>query len=49
VKIDFSGQEIVIMTPASPLGRALLGKTTGESIVVTIGKKEKTYRIIEIL
>ncbi|MCH2207595.1 MAG: GreA/GreB family elongation factor [Lentisphaerales bacterium] len=48
VKIDFEDQEVVIMTPASPLGRALLGKTAGDSIEVQIGKKVKGYRVLEV-
>ena len=49
VKINFEDQEVVIITPVSPLGRALLGKICGDSIEVTIGRKEKKYRILHIL
>ena len=48
VKIDFEDDEIVIMTPASPLGRALLAKTAGDSVDVTIGRKNKSYRILSV-
>lgn len=49
LKIDFDGQEIVIMTPLSPLGRASIGKNSGDSIEVTIDRKLKKYRILDIL
>ena len=48
LKINFEGEEIIIMTPASPLGRALLAKTAGEQVDVTIGRREKTYKILNI-
>ena len=38
------GQQVLCMSPASPLGRALLGKTTGEVIPFL----EKQHQILEI-
>ena len=49
IKVDFAGSEVVVMTPVPPLGRASLGKTTGDEIAVKIGRKEKSYRILDIL
>jgi len=39
------GREVIVITPQSPIGRELLGKTAGDEIVVTTGARAKTYAI----
>jgi transcription elongation GreA/GreB family factor len=48
LKISFDQQEVIIVTPVSPLGRALLGKTAGNSVEVAIGKKNKFYKVLTV-
>ncbi|MCM8530950.1 MAG: hypothetical protein NE330_07305 [Lentisphaeraceae bacterium] len=48
LKINFADKEITLVTPISPLGRELIGKTLGASISVLLGKKNKEYRILEV-
>lgn len=44
LKIVQQGQEVVVITPASPMGRELLGKTVGDT--VTTG--EVAYEIVTV-
>jgi len=39
------GREVTVITPQSPIGRELLGKTAGDEIVVTTAGRAKTYTI----
>ena len=48
LKVDFENKEVQVMTPISPLGKALLGKVQGEEISVSIGRKQKDYKIIQV-
>lgn len=40
--------EIVIITPASPLGRALIGKTVGNLVRIGAGTGGKEFEIVEV-
>lgn len=44
LKLTLEGEEIMVITPASPLGSELIGKCTGD--LVPIGKKE--FEIVEV-
>ena len=46
--VDFEGKKVMIMTPASPLAQALLGKSSGDEISVKVGRKEKEYRVVSV-
>lgn len=48
LKVEFEGKEILVMTPISPLGKSLLGKTVGDEISVQIGRKVKEYKVLEV-
>ena len=48
LKVEFEGKEILLMTPISPLGKALLGKVSGDEISVSVGRKVKEYKILEV-
>jgi hypothetical protein len=45
----FGGKPVQVLTPQSPLGDALLGKKIGDLVQVTVGGKERSYRIRRIL
>lgn len=42
------GRTVVAITPASPLGRALLGKKKGEVATVHTGQGDKDYEILSV-
>jgi transcription elongation GreA/GreB family factor len=43
-----TGNEIVVITPASPLGRDLIGKSVGDFVSVRAGSGHKEFEIVEI-
>ncbi len=47
-KISVEGEEIVIVTSQSPLGRAVLGRTVGERFEIRIAGKPQTFTVISI-
>lgn len=49
IKIHFEDREVTVVTPISPLGRALLAKVTGNQIELTISKKNKSYKILSVV
>jgi transcription elongation GreA/GreB family factor len=44
----FEGKTILVITPQSPLGEALLGRKVGDEIDVTIQKVNRDYEITKI-
>jgi len=46
-RFPFEGDEIRVITPASPLGQALLGKCVGEDVKVTTDS-DKAHEIVAI-
>jgi len=48
LKIEQDGKEIIVITPGSPLGRALLGKAVGDRVELPAGNAAKEYEIIEV-
>lgn len=49
MKLVVNGQECIVITPESPLGRALLGKVCGEEIHVGAGPSQKVFTIVHVL
>ena len=45
LKVMLGRTEVVVITPASPLGRALLGKTSGDTVEVGTGTNRTSYEI----
>lgn len=43
-----NGTEIVVITPASPLGRDLIGKRAGDSVRIGIGRERNEFEIVEV-
>jgi transcription elongation GreA/GreB family factor len=37
-----------VITPASPVGRALIGRRAGESVEVTINRETREWRLVEV-
>ncbi len=47
-RLDVDGVEITVVTPESPLGRAIAGKKRGEEFVVKLAKNERSYEILRV-
>ncbi len=46
--IEFEQQQIQVITPASPLGKNLIGKEIGDVIQISAGDKMRDYEILKI-
>ena len=44
-EVTLDGQEVMVITPESPLGSQLIGKKQGERCIVEIGGKKQSYTI----
>ena len=49
LKVLCDGEEVVVITPESPLGRQLLGKEAGDAVAIEAGGVEKEYEIVELV
>jgi len=47
-QVTVDGEEVCIVTAASPLGKALLGKRLGETFAIKIGRDLQTFRIADV-
>lgn len=48
LKLLINNQEAIVITPDSPLGRALIGKHCDEEVAVGTGRESNSYTITEI-
>jgi transcription elongation GreA/GreB family factor len=48
LKIGSPGNEIVVITPGSPLGRELLGKSPGDTVEIETGTSVMEYEIVDV-
>ena len=48
LKIEQDDNEIVVITPASPMGRGLLGRTVGDTVEIETGTSRTEYTIVEV-
>lgn len=46
--VEWLGKEVFVLTPKSPLGRALMGKEEGEEVEMKIGDKTTCYEVVTI-
>jgi transcription elongation GreA/GreB family factor len=47
-QVTVDGAEVCIVTAASPLGKAVLGKRLGETFEIKIGRNLQTFRIADV-
>lgn len=45
IEVSSEGQTVLVLTPQSPLGRQLLGKTSGDTVQVAGRQRNEEYRI----
>jgi transcription elongation GreA/GreB family factor len=48
LEIEHEGNEIIVITPQSPLGQQLMGRKAGEHWVTKIGGSTVKYRIASV-
>ena len=48
MKIVLQQSEVVVITPASPLGRDLIGKSAGDSVHTGIGRERHEFEIVQV-
>jgi len=46
--IEFHGANIQVVTPTSPLGKALIGQFVGETVTILAGGRKREYEIASI-
>ncbi len=49
LKLTDSGSDWIVITPESPLGRALLGKSCGEEIQTGVGQAAQTFTVVRVV
>jgi transcription elongation GreA/GreB family factor len=47
-KLDVDGEQIMLLTSSSPMGRAIVGKTTGHRFEITLGGSPRTFTIVSV-
>ena len=47
LKLEFDGDEVLVITPASPLGRELIGKQCGDFVEIESGAVRE-YEIVSV-
>ncbi|WP_462384045.1 GreA/GreB family elongation factor [Pseudomonas sp. Marseille-QA0892] len=48
LKVRQAAREILVITPLSPLGKALLGAGEGDEVDIVVGGRRQRYEVIEI-
>lgn len=48
LKVQLAGVEVVVITPASPLGKGLIGKVVGDCAAVDVGDAVAEFEILEV-
>ena len=48
MSVTFQGHSVLIVTPQSPLGEAILGRKVGDAIEVGVGATSRDYEIIAV-
>ena len=49
LRMPFGGTEVVVVTPAAPLGQQLLGRYLGDDISIMVAGKQQDYAIKKVL
>lgn len=48
MSVEFEGHLVQIVTPKSPMGEALVGRTAGDLALVDTGKETREYEIVSV-
>jgi transcription elongation GreA/GreB family factor len=48
LEVEHEGHRVQLLTPSSPVGRALLGKRAGDDFEVRVGRRLREYEVLEV-
>ena len=48
LKLNLDGEEVLVITPGSPLGRDLIGKCVGDSVNLGINRLKRDFEIVRV-
>jgi transcription elongation GreA/GreB family factor len=48
MEIQLGGEEVLVITPQSPLGQQLVGKRKGEEVQLQLGGRRTSHRIVKV-
>jgi len=48
LEIEFEGREVTVISPQSPLGQNVMGKTTGQRWSTKLGRAVQKYQIVSV-
>ena len=48
LKLSLDGEEILVITPGSPLGNDLIGKSVGDQVNLGISRQKKDFEIVRV-
>ena len=48
-ELDFDGQEVLVITPQSPLGAQLVGRKQGDQLKLTLPGSKAQYRVARVV
>lgn len=49
MSVEHDGHQVQVITPKSPLGEALVGRTAGDVAVIDVNNQTKEYEIISVI
>ena len=48
-EVSYEGKTVMVLTPESPVGKALLGKKMGDAFSVSIGRNQEHFTIVRVI
>ena len=48
LKVEWMGREVTVITPETPLGHQLMGKTIDDTVELLLNRKKTLYEIVDI-
>lgn len=48
IKVAVGNEELVVITPDSPLGKQLMGLSVGDEVEIRVGSNKRNYEIVEV-
>ena len=48
-EVRCEGNEVLVITPQSPMGKQLVGRKQGERVEVQIGRDKDSYRVVKVV
>jgi transcription elongation GreA/GreB family factor len=45
-EVECEGQEVLVLTPQSPMGRQIVGRKVGDSVEIALGRSVDRYKVV---